>query len=137
MEYPEPIYVSRDEEFEEGKNEMLSEGAIKALLHNFMPLLVSSVSPDIRDFAGFHDVDNLFKEGLRLKQALQDQLFQKIPFVRKIQENSEGLLRYDTPDIIKSKRAPMAPSSSSVHDPWRSDTIRYGARQCCSHAIVR
>jgi len=106
VEYPEPIYVSRDEEFEEGKNEMLSEGALKALLHNFMPLLVSSVSPDIRDFAGFHDVDNLFKEGLRLKQALQDQLFQKIPFVRKIQENSEGLLRYDTPDIIKSKRPP-------------------------------
>lgn len=104
VEYPEPIYVSRDEEFEEGKNEMLSEGALKALLHNFMPLLVSSVSPDIRDFAGFHDVDNLFKEGLRLKQALQDQLFQKIPFVRKIQENSEGLLRYDTPDIIKKDK---------------------------------
>ncbi|KAF0890277.1 hypothetical protein E2562_002691 [Oryza meyeriana var. granulata] len=104
MEYPEPIYVSRDEEFEEGKNEMLSEGALKALLHNFMPLLVSSVSPDIRDFAGFHDVDNLFKEGLRLKQALHDQLFQKIPFVRKIQENSEGLLRYDTPDIIKKDK---------------------------------
>uniref|UniRef100_A0A0E0H1F9 Lipoxygenase n=1 Tax=Oryza nivara TaxID=4536 RepID=A0A0E0H1F9_ORYNI len=104
VEYPEPIYVSRDEEFEEGKNEMLSEGAIKALLHNFMPLLVSSVSPDIRDFAGFHDVDNLFKEGLRLKQALHDQLFQKIPFVRKIQENSEGLLRYDTPDIIKKDK---------------------------------
>ncbi|GJN27473.1 hypothetical protein PR202_gb15501 [Eleusine coracana subsp. coracana] len=83
---------------------MLSEGAIKALLHNFMPLLVSSVSPDISDFAGFHDVDNLFKEGLRLKQALQDQLFQKIPFVRKIQENSEGLLRYDTPDIIKKDK---------------------------------
>uniref|UniRef100_A0A453C2S0 Lipoxygenase n=1 Tax=Aegilops tauschii subsp. strangulata TaxID=200361 RepID=A0A453C2S0_AEGTS len=104
VEYPEPIYVSRDEEFEEGKNEMLSEGAIKALLHNFMPLLVSSVSPDSRDFAGFHDVDNLFKEGLRLKQALHDQLFQKIPFVRKIQENSEGLLRYDTPDIIKKDK---------------------------------
>ncbi|XP_040379658.1 putative lipoxygenase 5 [Oryza brachyantha] len=104
VEYPEPIYVSRDEEFEEGKNEMLSEGALKALLHNFMPLLVSSVSPDIRDFAGFHDVDNLFKEGLRLKQALHDQLFQKIPFVHKIQENSEGLLRYDTPDIIKKDK---------------------------------
>ncbi|CAN6248813.1 unnamed protein product [Urochloa humidicola] len=104
VEYPEPTYVSRDEEFEEGKNEMLSEMALKALLHNFMPLLVSSMSPDIRDFAGFHDVDNLFKEGLRLKQALQDQLFQKIPFVRKIQENSEGLLRYDTPDIIKKDK---------------------------------
>lgn len=120
VEYPEPIYVSRDEEFEEGKNEMLSQGAIKALLHNFMPLLVSSVSPDSRDFAGFHDVDNLFKEGLRLKQALHDQLFQKIPFVRKIQENSEGLLRYDTPDIIKSK-----PTESSVHHPLRYDKIRH------------
>ncbi|XP_010932453.2 putative lipoxygenase 5 [Elaeis guineensis] len=99
-EDPLPIYVPRDEAFEEAKQEMLSAGALKALLHNLVPSLVASFSPESHDFKAFHDIDNLFKEGLRLKQTLQDQLFHKIPFVSKIEESSEGLLRYDTPDII-------------------------------------
>lgn len=101
IEYPEPIYIPRDEEFEEKKLEMLADGDVKALLHNLVPLLVSSLSPETNDFKGFHDIDNLFKEGLRLKQALQDYLLEKIPFVTKIQA-SEGLLRYDTPHILRS-----------------------------------
>ncbi|KAJ4817934.1 Lipoxygenase [Rhynchospora pubera] len=104
VEYPEPIYIPRDEEFEEKKLEMLADGDVKALLHNLVPLLVSSLSPETNDFKGFHDIDNLFKEGLRLKQALQDYLLEKIPFVTKIQESSEGLLRYDTPHIIRKDK---------------------------------
>ncbi|KAJ3679572.1 hypothetical protein LUZ60_017583 [Juncus effusus] len=100
VEYPDPIYIPRDEEFEEKKLQMLADGDVKALLHNIVPLLVSSLSPETNDFNGFHDIDNLFKEGLRLKQALQDYLLEKIPFVSKIQEKSEGLLRYDTPHIL-------------------------------------
>ncbi|XP_078165732.1 putative lipoxygenase 5 [Carex rostrata] len=102
-EYPEPIYIPRDEEFEEKKLEMLADGDVKALLHNLVPLLVSSLSPETNDFKGFHDIDNLFKEGLRLKQALQDYLLEKIPFVTKIQA-SEGLLRYDTPHILRKDK---------------------------------
>lgn len=103
MEYPQPIYVPRDEQFEEGKEDMLSAGALKALLHNIVPQVVASIAPESRDFSGFHDIDNLFKEGIRLKQGLQDHLWKKIPFVSDIQESSEGLLRYDTPQIISSK----------------------------------
>nr|XP_010917138.1 putative lipoxygenase 5 [Elaeis guineensis] len=99
-EYPSPIYVPRDEAFEEGKQEMLSAGALKALLHNLVPSFVASISPESHDFKAFHDIDNLFKEGLRWKKTLQDQLFHKIPFVSKIEESSEALLRFDTPDII-------------------------------------
>ncbi|XP_072977976.1 putative lipoxygenase 5 [Typha angustifolia] len=99
-EDPLPMYVPRDEQFEEGKQEMLKQGALKALLHNLVPSLVAAISPEIHDFKGFHDIDNLFKEGLRMKQTVQDHLFQKLPFVTKIQESSEGLLRYDTPHII-------------------------------------
>ena len=97
------MYVPRDERFEEGKQEMLKAGALKAVLHNLVPLLVAFLSPQSHDFKAFHELDNLFKEGLRLKRSLQDQLFHKIPFVTKIEESSEGLLRYDTPDIITSK----------------------------------
>ncbi|KAF3338491.1 putative lipoxygenase 5 [Carex littledalei] len=103
IEYPEPIYIPHDEEFEEKKLEMLADGDVKALLHNLVPLLVSSLSPETNDFKGFHDIDNLFKEGLRLKQALQDYLLEKIPFVTKIQA-SEGLLRYDTPHILRKDK---------------------------------
>ena len=103
VEYPNPIYVPRDEQFEEGKQDMLSAGALKALLHNIVPSVVASIAPESHDFNGFHDIDNLFKEGIRLKQGLQDHLWKKIPFVSDIQESSEGLLRYDTPHIISSK----------------------------------
>ncbi|XP_009391451.2 putative lipoxygenase 5 [Musa acuminata AAA Group] len=100
VEDPLPMYVPRDERFEEGKQAMLTAGAQKAVLHNLVPLLVASFSPESHDFKAFHEVDNLFKEGLRLKQTLQDQLFHKIPLVSKIEESTEGHLRYDTPHII-------------------------------------
>lgn len=82
---------------------MLSAGAMKALLHNIVPQVVASIAPESHDFSGFHDIDNLFKEGIRLKQGLQDHLWKKIPYVSEIQESSEGLLKYDTPHIISSK----------------------------------
>lgn len=97
------MYAPRDDQFEEGKVEMLTAGARKAVLHNLLPMLVASISPDSHDFKAFHEVDNLFKEGLRLKQSLQDQLFHKLPLVSKIEDLSEAKLRYDTPDIITSK----------------------------------
>ncbi|KAJ6825466.1 putative lipoxygenase 5 [Iris pallida] len=104
VEYPDPIYVPRDEAFEEGKQEMLSEGALKALLHNILPSFVANISPECQDFKGFHDVDNLFKEGIRLKQGLPEHLWKKIPLLSKIQESGEGLLRYDTPHIISKDK---------------------------------
>ncbi|PKA47033.1 putative lipoxygenase 6 [Apostasia shenzhenica] len=100
VEYPDPVYVPRDEAFEDRKQEMLSEGALKALLHNLMPSIVASISPEGRDFAGFHEFDNLFKEGIRLKKGLEDRLLKKIPMLNKIQDSGEALLRYDTPKII-------------------------------------
>ncbi|KAG6518053.1 putative lipoxygenase 5 [Zingiber officinale] len=100
VEDPLPTYVPRDDRFEEGKVEMLTAGARKAVLHNLVPLLVAGFCPESNEFKAFHEVDNLFKEGLRLKQSLQDQLFHKLPLVSKIEESSDGLLRYDTPNII-------------------------------------
>ncbi|ONK66147.1 uncharacterized protein A4U43_C06F4620 [Asparagus officinalis] len=104
VEYPHPIYVPRDEQFEEGKEDMLSAGALKAILHNIVPQVVASISPESHDFGGFHDIDNLFKEGIRLKQGLQDHIWKKIPFVSDIQESSEGILKYDTPHIISKDK---------------------------------
>ncbi|XP_074580803.1 putative lipoxygenase 6 [Curcuma longa] len=100
VEKPHPIYVPRDEAFEELKQGAFSAGRLKAVLHNFIPSLIASISADNHDFKGFHHIDNLYKEGLILKLGLQEHLLKKLPFVKKIQESSEGLLRYDTPSIL-------------------------------------
>lgn len=103
VEKPHRIYVPRDEAFEELKQGAFSAGRLRAVLHTLIPSMIATISADTHSFQGFHHVDNLYKEGLRLKLGLQEHLFQKIPLVQKIQESSEGMLRYDTPSILSSK----------------------------------
>uniref|UniRef100_A0A1D1Z418 Lipoxygenase n=1 Tax=Anthurium amnicola TaxID=1678845 RepID=A0A1D1Z418_9ARAE len=102
VEDPLPMYVPRDDAFEEARTEMLAEGKRKALLRVFVPSLVAGFSGG--DIGGFHHFDSLYKEGIRLKQGLQDHLIGKLPFLRKIQEVSEGMLRYDTPTILSKDK---------------------------------
>ncbi|KAJ0987497.1 hypothetical protein J5N97_005853 [Dioscorea zingiberensis] len=104
IEKPHPIYVPRDETFEELKQGAFSAGRLKAVLHSLIPSLIATISSDKHDFQGFHDIDLLYKEGLLLKMGIQDHLLKKLPIVRKIQESSEGLLRYDTPLILSKDR---------------------------------
>ncbi|KAK1302115.1 hypothetical protein QJS10_CPB12g01797 [Acorus calamus] len=104
VEKPYPMYVPRDEAFEESKQDTFSAGRLKAVLHSLIPSLIASIDADNQDFKGFHDIDKLYKEGLLLKEGLQDHLLKKLPFVSKIQETSQGLLRYDTPNIISKDK---------------------------------
>lgn len=106
VEKPLPIYVPRDEAFEESKQDTFSAGRLKAVLHNLIPSLMASISADNHDFKAFSDIDRLYKEGLLLKLGLQDELMKKLPLpnvVSKIHQSSQGLLRYDTPSIVSSK----------------------------------
>nr|WEL36417.1 lipoxygenase [Cymbidium ensifolium] len=100
VEYPTPLYVPRDEAFEETKEEMLSDGALRAVLHNLMPSIVASIDPKSNDLNCFHEFDNLFKEGIKLKKGIENVLLKKIPLMNKIQDSTDALLRYDTPLII-------------------------------------
>lgn len=104
IEKPHPVYVPRDEAFEELKQDAFSAGRLRAVLHNLIPSLVASISAENFDFRGFHDIDNLYKEGLLLKLGLQGHLLHKLPLVKKIQESSHGLLRYDTPAILSKDK---------------------------------
>uniref|UniRef100_A0A0E0CW61 Lipoxygenase n=1 Tax=Oryza meridionalis TaxID=40149 RepID=A0A0E0CW61_9ORYZ len=104
VEKPHPIYVPRDEAFEELKQGAFSSGRLRAVLHTLIPSLIASISAETHNFQAFHHIDNLYKEGLRLKLGLQEHLFQKIPLVQKIQESSEGMLRYDTPSILSKDK---------------------------------
>ncbi|KAJ6823215.1 putative lipoxygenase 6 [Iris pallida] len=104
VEKPHPMYVPRDEAFEELKQDAFLAGRLKAVLHNLIPSLIATISNDSHDFLGFHDIDSLYKEGLLLKLGLQDHLLHKIPMVRRLQESSHGLLRYDTPSILSKDK---------------------------------
>lgn len=107
VEKPLPIYVPRDEQFEESKQDSFSAGRLKAVLHNLVPSLISSLSVDNSDFKGFSEIDSLYKEGLLLKLGLQDEVLKKLSLsklVSKIKESSEGLLRYDTPKIVSKDK---------------------------------
>lgn len=103
VEKPLPMYVPRDEAFEELKQETFSAGRLKAVLHNLIPSLVASLSKDNHNFKGFSDVDKLYKEGVQLQLGLQDELMKKLPLPKAVQD-SQGLLRYDTPKIVSKDK---------------------------------
>ncbi|XP_052182627.1 linoleate 13S-lipoxygenase 3-1, chloroplastic-like [Diospyros lotus] len=108
VEKPLPIYVPRDEQFEESKQNTFSTGRLKGVLHNLVPSLMASISKHNQDFKCFSDIDSLYSEGLLLKLGLQDELLKKLPLpnvVSGIQASTQGnLLKYDTPKIVSRDR---------------------------------
>lgn len=108
VEKPQPMYVPRDEQFEESKANAFSTGRLKAVLHNLLPSMVASISKK-HDFKGFSQIDSLYSEGVLLKLGLQDDLLKKLPLpnlVTRLQESSQGggLLKYDTPKILSKDK---------------------------------
>lgn len=106
MEQPVPLYVPRDETFEELKQDTIDHGRTKAICRNLIPALLVSIMDPNKEFECFSEVEALYKEGLKVYFDLQRELFKKMPEgVNKIREISEKLLRYDTPSIISKDRS--------------------------------
>ncbi|XP_010531873.1 PREDICTED: lipoxygenase 3, chloroplastic-like [Tarenaya hassleriana] len=94
VEKPLPMYVPRDERFEEAKNDTFEDKRFKAVLHNLIPSLKASLIA--QDFASFSEVDSLYKEDTPLLKNLP------LPeIVDKLQESS---LRYDSPIILSKDK---------------------------------
>lgn len=114
MEKPFPVYVPRDEQFEESKQNAFSTSRLKAVLHNLLPSMVASISKK-HDFKGFSQIESLYSEGLPLKIGLHDDLLKKLRLpnlVTRLHESSQGggLLKYDTPKILSSKHFVLYPN---------------------------
>ncbi|KVH97896.1 Lipase/lipooxygenase, PLAT/LH2, partial [Cynara cardunculus var. scolymus] len=108
VEKPFPLYVPRDEQFEESKQNAFSTGRLKAVLHNLLPSMVASISKK-HDFKGFSQIESLYSEGVHLKLGLQDDLLKKLRLpnlVTRLHESSQGggLLKYDTPKILSKDK---------------------------------
>jgi lipoxygenase len=64
VEEPTPLYVPRDETFEEIKQDTFAAGRLKALLHNLIPSLIASLTDPNKEFQCFSEIDRLYKEGV-------------------------------------------------------------------------
>lgn len=104
VEKPHPVYVPRDETFEEMKEISFSTGRVKALLHNLIPALAATLSRRDSQFECFSDIDRLYKEGFMVKneeESFMDRLI--IPTALKsFMTTGNRLLKYDIPSIISS-----------------------------------
>lgn len=105
IEKPHPIYVPRDEAFEEIKQNTFSAGRLKALLHNLIPLIASTLSSSDNPFTCFSEIDKLYNDGVLLKSKEQNYFLNNqhvSNLLKQIFTAGERLLKYDTPAIIKS-----------------------------------
>ncbi|KAL2547182.1 Lipoxygenase 6 [Forsythia ovata] len=104
---PHPVYVPRDETFEEIKQNTFSAGRLKALLHNLIPLIAATLSASDIPFTNFSDIDKLYKDGVLLKdegrkEVKTNQFLTNL--INQVFTVDDKLLKYDIPAIIKRDR---------------------------------
>ncbi|XP_058102244.1 lipoxygenase 6, chloroplastic [Magnolia sinica] len=107
IEKPHPVYVPRDETFEEAKQASFSAGRLKAVLHNLIPSLAASLSKSDKAFNCFSEIDKLYIDGVVLKNDEQEQGFNNLllpTIVKTVVTAGERLLKYEIPAIISRDR---------------------------------
>ncbi|KAG5521893.1 hypothetical protein RHGRI_034201 [Rhododendron griersonianum] len=106
IEKPHPVYVPRDETFEEIKQNTFSAGRLKALLHNLIPSIAASLSSTDISFKCFSEIDKLYNDGVFLKD--EDENITEKQFLanlmRRVATVGQRLLKYEVPAIIKRDR---------------------------------
>ncbi|KAL5998182.1 Lipoxygenase 6, chloroplastic [Asimina triloba] len=107
IEKPRPVYVPRDEAFEEIKQATFSAGRLKAVLHNLIPSLASALSSSDNPFQCFSEIDKLYNDGVLFKHEGGKRTFDNLLLLTmvKVAVNAgQRLLKYDTPAIISRDR---------------------------------
>ncbi|GFY88155.1 PLAT/LH2 domain-containing lipoxygenase family protein [Actinidia rufa] len=106
IEKPHPVYVPRDETFEEIKQNTFSAGRLKALLHNLIPSIASALSSSDISFKCFSEIDKLYNDGVVLKDEEQNIIDNQFlgNLMRRVLTAGQQLLKYEIPAIIKSDR---------------------------------
>lgn len=107
LEKPHPIYVPRDEAFEELKQATFSAGRLKAVLHNLVPKIAATLASSDLPFTCFSEIDKLYLDGFVLSDDDQSEIA-KNPFLDKflmqVLSIGDRLLKYDIPAVIKRDR---------------------------------
>lgn len=103
VEKPLPVYVPRDETFEEVKQATFSIGRLKAVLHNLVPSIAATLSTSDIPFKCFSDIDNLYNRGFVVKDEEQSGIAGKSflgNFLAQAFSAGSKLLKYEIPAII-------------------------------------
>ncbi|GAB2220415.1 hypothetical protein Droror1_Dr00008065 [Drosera rotundifolia] len=104
IEKPNPVYVPRDEAFEEIKKGTFSAGRLKAVLHNLIPQIAATLSSSDNSFNCFSDIDRIYNDGIVLKDEEQLEKVRNRSldrFAKQVLKIGDKLLKYDVPDVIK------------------------------------
>ncbi|XP_068332822.1 lipoxygenase 6, chloroplastic-like [Pyrus communis] len=108
IEKPHPVYVPRDEAFEEIKQNTFSTGRLKALLHNLIPSLAATLSSTDNPFERFSDIDDLYVDGILMREKDEEKKEGKKLFlgsmVKEVFSVGERWLKYEIPAVIKMDR---------------------------------
>ncbi|KAG9139567.1 hypothetical protein Leryth_016333 [Lithospermum erythrorhizon] len=106
IEKPHPVYVPRDEAFEEIKQNTFATGRLKALLHNLIPLIAATLSSTDIPFTCFSDIDKLYNVGVLLKDGKDDGKRNQwlASLMNRLLSVGDSLLKYDIPAVIKRDR---------------------------------
>ncbi|XP_018851007.2 lipoxygenase 6, chloroplastic [Juglans regia] len=107
IEKPHPVYVPRDETFEEIKQDTFSTGRLKAVLHNLIPSIAATLSSSDISFKCFSDIDKLYNDGVILKDDENKNVVENLllgRMVKQVMSVGQRLLKYETPAIIKRDR---------------------------------
>jgi hypothetical protein len=104
IEKPHPVYVPRDETFEEIKQDTFSAGRLKAVLHNLIPTISATLSSSDIPFKCFSEIDKLYIDGVSLideenKGIVDSLLVGKV--MKQVLSSGERLLKYEIPAIVK------------------------------------
>lgn len=105
IEKPHPVYVPRDETFEEIKQNTFSAGRLKAVIHNLIPSIAATLSNSDISFKCFSDIDKLYNDGFLLKDDENKDIIENLlvgKMVKQVVSIGERLFKYETPAIIKS-----------------------------------
>lgn len=107
IEKPHPVYVPRDEAFEEIKQNSFSAGRLKAVLHNLIPLIASTLSHSDNPFTCFTEIDKLYNHGVLLREeentdATRNSLGSN--FIARLFTVGGRFLKYEIPAIIQRDR---------------------------------
>ncbi|KAK7319063.1 hypothetical protein RJT34_03775 [Clitoria ternatea] len=108
IEKPHPVYVPRDETFEEIKQDTFSAGRLKALFHNLIPSLAATLSSSDIPFKCFSDIDKLYLDGVLLRDEEQHKVSVENLLVGKVMKLvlsvGDRWLKYEIPAVIKGDK---------------------------------
>ncbi|KAL3003286.1 hypothetical protein AAZX31_08G100200 [Glycine max] len=107
IEKPHPVYVPRDETFEEIKQDTFSAGRLKALFHNLLPSLAATLSSSDVPFKCFSDIDKLYIDGVVLRDEEQKGVMENLlvgKVMKQVLSAGESLLKYEIPAVIKGDK---------------------------------